>query len=112
MHGSSCTRIARPKYRRVRKRISSRKSYRRLNQIADRPEISLDSRCHRRSSSQRIVTFHEIVVREVQGNRCLKVLFLLAESVSQTGQAPHVKAGRTIQPLSVTRRSQTQVWTA
>jgi hypothetical protein len=54
-----------------------------LQQIPYCPKIPFNARCHRRSSAKRDVTFHKIVIGKMQGNRCLEVLFLLAESVGQ-----------------------------
>jgi hypothetical protein len=47
---------------------------------------------------------HEIVMREMQRNGCLQVFKLLAESVGQTGKAPHAHTHGQVLPLNQTGR--------
>ena len=82
---------------------------RRFHEIPDRPEIPFDSRCHRGSAAQGIMPLHEIVIGEVERNRCLEVLPLLAESVREASQAAHVEAGCAVQTLNVTRGCQRHI---
>ena len=58
------------------------------------------------------MAFYKIVVREVQRNRCFKILTLFAESVGKAGQSAHVQARRAIQSLYVARGSPRHIWKA
>jgi len=62
----------------------------RLNQIAHSPEVSLNSRCHRRSAPQCRVTADEVVINEVQPYGCFEVIQLLAECQCKTRQPLNV----------------------
>ena len=55
------------------------------------------------------MTLYEIVVREVQCNRCFKVFQFLAKCVGQACQSAHVKPSRSIQPLNIAGRCQSHV---
>src|SRR5579863_1040237 len=64
-----------------------------LYQLAYAPEVSLNSSRHCWSAAQRVVALHEVVIGEVQPDRCLKVLQFLAECQSEASQAAHVQPG-------------------
>jgi hypothetical protein len=49
-----------------------------------------DASGHRGCHFQRTMRFHKVVIREIQGNRSLKVFNLFAESIGETGKAAAV----------------------
>ena len=73
---------------------------------------TLDTRSHRRSHAERVVTLYEVVIGEVQTNRSNEVLMLLAEGQRKAGETAHVQPGRCIQPFNVAGRNQVFVWIA
>ncbi len=51
------------------------------------------------------MSLYKIVIGEVQGDRCLKVLTLLTEGQREASEPPHVKAGGRVEPLNVAGRN-------
>jgi hypothetical protein len=84
----------------VRKRLYSRIVLR-GEQISHSPNVLGDTRFHRRSTSDRRMDSHKVVVGEVQRERRFQVLPLLAKADGQTGKAPHGRAN--VQVLSFQR---------
>src|SRR5205085_11704122 len=89
--------------------IRQYRSRRSPNQIRYTPETRSDTRSHRWSATQCIMSLDKIVIGEVQSNRSLEVLPLLTESQRESRQATHMKAGRSIQALYITGRDQVNV---
>jgi len=64
-----------------------------LNQFRNRPLALFDARFHCRRAANRTMNFSEVVIREIECDRSLKILNLFAESIGETGQpaAVHVQ---------------------
>src|SRR5438309_7216520 len=99
-HAAVESRLAIPRY-------NSRGS---LYQIANAPEVSFYSCCHSWSHTQGAMPLYQIVVSEVQPDRCLKALEFLAKRQSQASQTAHVQPRCRVQPFDVAGRNQVHVW--
>lgn len=55
------------------------------------------------------MALHKVVIGEMKGNGSFEVFQLLAESVSESCQSAHVKAGRAVQSFDVAGGSQPHV---
>ena len=79
------------------------------NQIRNGPLALLNARFHRGSATNRAVNLAEIVIREMEGNRSLKVFQLLAECVREASQPAAVHPQGVILLFNVRRGNQRDV---
>jgi hypothetical protein len=82
-----------------------------IENLFQRPGPISDSRRHRGSSAlQGLMSPAKVVIGEVERERGIKVLPLLAERVRQTGQPPHAHAHRKVLPLDMRRADLLLIW--
>src|SRR5208282_4248085 len=67
-----------------------------FNQFFDRPRATFDACGLRWSHADGAIGFAEVVIREIEGNRSLKVFKLLAESVRQAREPAAMHPQRVI----------------
>jgi len=65
-----------------------------FDRFRNRPDARFHARSHCRGHAQRAMNFAEVVIREIQRNRSLKVFKLFAECLRQPGQPAAVHPQR------------------
>jgi hypothetical protein len=73
------------------------------NDILHRPQPRFDPRRHRRTRPQRLVDANEVVPERIESNHVRMVFELLAESIRESGEAPHRHPPREVRTFRVGR---------